>query len=180
MREKKCNFDKEPKSFDCIDSCYLVNVPIFMSYLLRQSGGLGALLLCEFLAVSSQLCFVFKRGGIKPWWSPKKEVMPLPLVLAQVTTMLTTPGLYIEFSTEDYIVQTPCLVKMFLYVTLKSEQSDQSLKWLTHFERASGNLKGLHNKFQLSPSKPQKKRTPRTVISLYILLASYCGSQFVL
>ena len=43
--------------------------------------------------------FVFNWGGIKPWWTPDKEVRPDPLVLAWVTNVSTSPDLNIEFST---------------------------------------------------------------------------------
>ena len=39
--------------------------------------------------------------------------------------------------------------------------------------------KDLHDKFQPSPDRPQRKRKPRYAIGLFKLLASYHGSQFV-
>ena len=57
--------------------------------------------------------FVFNCGGIKPRWTPDKEVRSDLLVLAWVTNMSTSPDLYIDISTEYYIVHTLGLVEIF-------------------------------------------------------------------
>ena len=36
-----------------------------------------------------------------------------------------------------------------------------------------------HDKFQLSPNRPQRKKKPRFAMGSLKLLAPYCGSQFV-
>ena len=61
--------------------------------------------------LKARLCFVFNRGGIKPWRSPDKRVRPNPFLFTWVTYVSTNPKPDIQYS--QY--WTPRLVENCVY-----------------------------------------------------------------